>query len=107
MNTNETIARAQQQAERLNGLVNRHEYNWLPIIDLIARSAEPQQMAKDLLRIYFDYVNYLLNDRNMCGASDVANDIYTLRTLYETLNEMGDKTDFATVINIDVQQVCK
>lgn len=96
MNTTEARANALAQkieeATKLANKVNARGYNWLPLVKFLNDYDEPQNIARDLRSIYYDFVNYMIRSCE-CGCNATADSLYVLRSIMEAIEEMQNPNE--------------
>lgn len=91
MFTNEKLLKAHNAADR----TNKYAYNWDELTSLFTIDNSPEQIAKDLLYIFFEMTSYYMCDDEKCGGNKpLDRALYTIRELYDAISCMtGDAQD--------------
>ncbi len=72
--------------QRVIKSANKESLNWFPLVQLLSVEIEPEDIARDLLNVYFSIAEYLIS---YPGELDLSKrELNTLRSIYEALNEM-------------------
>jgi hypothetical protein len=89
------LAKKINEARELAERTNKFSYNWSPLVQLLGWLDEPQNIAEDLLYVYFEFTALLAEKGQDYGLvkERLSSSLYHLRTLYEALQGMNNKEE--------------
>lgn len=105
MNTNEIITDASRFAVRFNESDIARRYNWLPLLDHVTFTYDPEYISENLQELYDDYINLLLASDNTCGPVPTAEGVEVLQDIIRAFRKMTDAKDYKTHISITETEI--
>lgn len=100
MNNSEERAKALAHATELAEAVNKDERNLEGIAELL-RYSHPEEIADNLLKIYFEFTNAICSNSDVCGHPGTGYALCILKDVYEAFAKMQKPTEVPIVLKVE------